>query len=72
MVKRSRKVKNISINKPRVTDVSLLSVVLTESGPGKRPDTTAAAAMDAVICAKISSRTFIQPSAPISPMATVT
>ena len=71
MVRRSMKVKNISMNRPRVIDVSRLRVVFTDSGPGNSPDTTAAAAMAPSSCATISSKTFIQPSAPTRPMATV-
>jgi hypothetical protein len=72
MQKMSCAVKNISMNKPRTADVSGLSVVRTESGPGKSADTTPAAAIAPRICEMIRSAALIQPIAPMRAIAMVT
>jgi hypothetical protein len=72
MQKMSCAVKNISMNKPRTVDVSGLSIVRTESGPGKSVDTTPAAAIAPRICEIMRSAALIQPMAPMSAIAMVT
>jgi len=67
MVKTSSAVQNISINNARVVDVfgSSLMVVRTSKGPGKSPDTKAAAAMAPKIWATIEIIILPKPMAPI-------
>jgi hypothetical protein len=72
MQKMSCAVKNISMNKPRTADVSGLSVVRTESGPGKSAETMPAAAIAPRICEMMRSAALIQPMAPMSAIAMVT
>ena len=48
MQKMSWKVKNISINRPRTTEVFRPNLVRTARGPGNKPDTRAAEAMAAM------------------------
>lgn len=64
MVKHNIAVRNISMKRPRTTDVLQFSPVRTVSGPGNKPDTVAAAAMPAASCEMISRAAFSQPIAP--------
>ena len=72
MVRMSRKVRNISMNRPRTTEVPGLNVVRTESGPGNKHDTIAAATMPARTWARMRSKALSQPMAPASARAIVT
>lgn len=72
MVESSMKVRNISMNKPLTTEVSLLSAVLTVRGPGKSPETTAAAMMAPSSWATMSRTTLIKPTVPTRAKASVT
>jgi hypothetical protein len=73
-VKISSAVRNISMKRPRITDVCgvVLNVVRTASGPGKRADTIAAAAIAPTICASITRKPLSQPTAPMRHKPTVT
>jgi hypothetical protein len=72
MQKMSSNVKNISMNRPRTTDVFVANLVRTARGPGNRPDTTAAAAIPARTWEAMSRIALSGPMAPTSSMATVT
>jgi hypothetical protein len=72
MVRISKKVRNISMNRPRTTEVSGLNDVRTESGPGNKHDTIAAATIPAKTWARMSSKALSQPMAPTSARAIVT
>lgn len=71
MVKTSMAVKNISMKRPRTTDVSL-SVVRTFIEFGKRAETMPEAAMAPTICVMKIRLPRIQPMAPIRHMPKVT
>ena len=64
MVKTSSAVRNISMKRPRVTEVPILSAVRTSSGPGNSTLTTAAAEMAPSICDTVRSTPRIYGSAP--------
>jgi hypothetical protein len=72
MQKMSSKVRNISMNKPRTTEVFSDKVVRTDRGPGNNAATTAAAQMPAMTWVMMSRRALSQLTAPISARATVT
>jgi hypothetical protein len=65
-------VKITSMNKPLVTDVPLLNVVLTFSCVGNKPNTNAEAAIAPTICAKKRNTARTKPMAPVSSNARVT
>jgi hypothetical protein len=74
MVKIKRTVRNISMKRPRTTDVlgEVLRVVRTARGPGKSVETIPAAAMPASICEMKTMQPLIQPIAPMRQRPRVT
>jgi hypothetical protein len=72
MQKMSSAVSSVSMNRPRVMEVPLLRLVRTVMGPGKSPDTTAAAVMAPRTCAMMRTTALNHPIAPIKARATVT
>jgi hypothetical protein len=74
MVNIKSMVRNISMNKPRTTEVcgEVLRVVRTVSGPGKSAETIPAAAMPARIWEMKTMQPLSHPTAPIRQSPRVT
>jgi hypothetical protein len=72
IVKTSCAVRNISMKRPRVTDVPGTSVVRTSMGPGNRAETRPADAMPPMIWAMKTTKPRNQPTAPMRHMPKVT
>ena len=68
IVKTSCAVRNISMKRPRTTEVPADRFVRTRSGPGKRAETTAAAAMPPRICDITTNTPRTQGTAPMRHM----
>ncbi len=68
----SSAVKNISMNKPCLTEVPWPRTVLTASGPGNRAETTAEATMPEIICATKRKPPLIHGSVPLKHIPKVT